>query len=575
MKKAIIIGVIIIGFGLIALIFINYKSDNEINNIEKLNSSYDEADETPNYTTDVTYTDDKIITIGENIVIPNENVTINNDIITINNEGTFTINGEGKARIIVDAKDKIVKLIFNNLKLTYDSYPVYIKNASKVVITLNKDSVNEISDSSIGNEEINGVLFSEDDLTINGEGKLIINANYEDGIVSKDNLKIMAGIYEINAKDDAIRGTDSVAIADGTFTINASGDAIKSTKENDATKGYVNIENGIFNIDVGDEAIDATTDIQIKNGQFDITTGEGSASYLTTEGSKGIKASNNIIIESGVINIDSKDDSIHSNNYILIENGTITISSGDDGIHADNMLLIKNGNININKSYEGIEASNIEINDGTIYVISSDDGINGAGGNDQSSLSARPGRGAFSSSTGTLKINGGYMYIDASGDGIDVNGSIAMTNGIVIVNGPTNNGNGALDYDSDFNVTGGTLIAAGSSGMLQTISNSSTINCLAINTSSTNEIISVQDTNGANIMTFKPAKIYQSVVIATSLLKSNKTYNVYLGGENTGTAKDGLYTSATKNGTLLGSVTINNIITTIGNGGFDNRPSRR
>ena len=42
-----------------------------------------------------------------------------------------------------------------------------------------------------------------------------------------------------------------------------------------------------------------------------------------------------------------------------------------------------------------------------------------------------------------------------------------MVGGTVLVNGPTNNGNGSLDYDETFDISGGTLVAAGSAGMAQ------------------------------------------------------------------------------------------------------------
>lgn len=64
-------------------------------------------------------------------------------------------------------------------------------------------------------------------------------------------------------------------------------------------------------------------------------------------------------------------------------------------------------------------------------------------------------------------IKGGKLTVDARGDGLDSNGSIEMSGGVVIVNGPTENMNGALDYDGSFLISGGTLVAAGSAGMAQ------------------------------------------------------------------------------------------------------------
>jgi hypothetical protein len=80
-----------------------------------------------------------------------------------------------------------------------------------------------------------------------------------------------------------------------------------------------------------------------------------------------------------------------------------------------------------------------------------------------------------------LKINGGYVTVNSGGDGIDVNGPVTMTGGVAIVNGPTDNGNGALDYTGSFKVSGGTLIAFGSVGMAEAPGTTSTVNSVMVN----------------------------------------------------------------------------------------------
>jgi len=57
--------------------------------------------------------------------------------------------------------------------------------------------------------------------------------------------------------------------------------------------------------------------------------------------------------------------------------------------------------------------------------------------------------------------------VDAGGDGIDINGSVVMAGGYLIVHGPIYNMNGAVDYDGSFTISGGLLVAAGSAGMAQ------------------------------------------------------------------------------------------------------------
>lgn len=43
-------------------------------------------------------------------------------------------------------------------------------------------------------------------------------------------------------------------------------------------------------------------------------------------------------------------------------------------------------------------------------------------------------------------------------------------------------------------------------------------------------LVSIQDASGGNILTFAPAKTYQSVVLCSSELKSGASYQVYAGG---------------------------------------------
>jgi hypothetical protein len=276
------------------------------------------------------------------------------------------------------------------------------------------------------------------------------------------------------------------------------------------------------------------------------------------------------------------DDAIHSNVSVVISGGNLTISAGDDGIHADASLKIAGGDINITKSYEGIESANITIDNGTIHLTSSDDGLNGAGGVDSSSINGRAGQNTFATSgTPSIAINGGYLVVNSTGDGIDVNGALSMTNGVVIVNGPTASGNGALDFDKGFKMTGGYLLAVGAAGMAQAPDTSSTQNALLLNLTSSQQagtLIHIASQSGEDILTFTPAKSYQSIVLCSPKLQQGSTYTVSLGGSSTGKATDGLYTGGSYTaGTKNTDFTVSSVVTTVGaaggmQGGMRSRP---
>ncbi|WP_195990037.1 carbohydrate-binding domain-containing protein [Clostridium sp. D53t1_180928_C8] len=547
------------------------------------------------------------ISLDNTISINGNGATVNNNVVTINNGGTYSITGtSSNAQIIIDsASEENVYLILNNVNLTCsNSAPIYVKSAKNAIIVLPDGTENTINDSKIytfedtSTDEPNAAIFSKDDLTIKGTGSLNVNANYNNGITSKDDLKITGGNISVTSSDDGLMGKDSITIKGGNITINASGDGLKSTNTEDTSKGYVSIEGGTLNITSENDGIQAETNVNITDGTINITSGGGSANSSTntdnmqspwgqwensntssstdTSSAKAIKAVNTITIDAGNFNIDSSDDSLHSNNSLVINGGIFEISSGDDGIHSDTTLEINGGDINITKSYEGIESTDITINNGTIHLVASDDGLNAAGGNDSSSTNGRPGQNNFSSSSdGTITINGGYIYINASGDGIDANGSIEMNEGTVIVNGPENNGNGALDYDSTCNINGGVFIAAGSSGMAQSPSTSSRQNFVNIFTSSqsANTLISIKNENGEDIVTFAPSKTYQSVIISSPNLQSRTNYIVYSGCTSNGESTDGLYISGSSTGgSEVGNFTTSSISSTVGSGGNNNMP---
>ena len=397
---------------------------------------------------------------------------------TITGSGVYHFTGElSNGSIVINTNSEAkVKLILDNVTIKNSAGPAIICYAADdLVIELIGENILEDSktyDKSY-DEDVKGAIYSKSDLTFQGEGTLNLTANYQDGIVGKDDLKFNSGEYSITAADDAIRGKDSVYIVGGDFNLTSRGDGIKSTNTTTAGKGFV-----------------------------------------------------------------------------LIENGNIKIAAGDDAIHAERALIINDGNINITKSYEGLEAQNILINSGDIKIYASDDGINAGGGSDSTNNDPRSG-GAFSSDANCiLTIEGGNIYVNASGDGVDSNGYIHFNGGTVIIDGPTNNGNGALDAGISINQNGGTVIAVGSSGMAETLGDSSSIYNISVyfeNSQKADTEITIKNSAGKTIMKHTATKSFNHLAAGTAEFELGETYTIYL------------------NGTEYQSFTISNITTTIGN----------
>ncbi len=162
----------------------------------------------------------------------------------------------------------------------------------------------------------------------------------------------------------------------------------------------------------------------------------------------------------------------------------------------------------------------------------------------------------------------GRIAIEADGDGIAINGAVEMTDGVLIIHGPTQSMNGALDYDRSFTMTGGYLIAVGSAGMAQAPDESSSQPSILANFSSpvqTDTLIHLRSGNGTEIFTFEPAKAYQSVAFSSPDLVEGATYVLYGGGSSTGSAKDGLYAGGTyAPGSQVGSFTLSGTVTRLG-----------
>ncbi|RPI01318.1 MAG: carbohydrate-binding domain-containing protein [Calditrichaeota bacterium] len=523
------------------------------------------------------------IALDENKITVNDNSTrggigIDGKQVIITAAGTYRLGGTiADGQIIVDSKDpESVRLVLDGLHISNSTTaPIYIKNAEKAVIVLMENSENEVTDGksyvfdNAGDDEPNAAIFSKADLTICGNGSLVVNGNFNDGISSKDGLIISGGSIAVTSTDDGIRGKNYLVIRDGNITVTARGDGLNSDNEDDAGDGFILIENGNLNITASGDAIAAQTDALISDGEISLTAGGGS-NYPIVSGksAKGIKGVVKTIIDNGTLTVNAADDAIHSNSCLIVNGGDFTLTTGDDGLHADSTLGINGGNIQISKCYEGIESLIIVINDGSIHLKASDDGVNAADGTQGGFMPPGPGQsGGLATSNYYLYINGGYLAVNAGGDGFDINGSIEMTNGVVIIHGPTANNNGAIDYDRLFKISGGFLITSGSSGMAMAPSTSSTQYSLLLNFTKTIQaetLFHIQNSEGANLLSFAPTKNYQSITFSSPELKKGATYDIYSGGSYSGAINDGLYQDgAYTPGTKYTSFTVSNLVTKV------------
>lgn len=488
--------------------------------------------------------------------------------LTIKEEGTYVISGSlSSGQIVIEADDSAkIHLVLNGASVRCEnSAALLIRGADKVFVTLAEGSENTLESGSEApsgeDENVDGVIFSRSDLTLNGSGSLTINAGYKHGIVSKDDLVITGGVYNITAVGGGLYGKDCVKILDGTFNLNVETDGIQSDNEEDADRGFVYIAGGTYDITAGHDGIQAETLLKVADGTINITTGTGSGAAVngssdtdsmsngstnvtdssSSESIKGLKSGSLLEITGGTIVINSEDDSVHSNGSITITAGDLTISSDDDAVHADENLQIDGGSIQILQSYEGLEGKSVVINDGTISLVSADDGINVNGGADSSGFGGF-GRGFETDSFGSsetdiyIAINGGEITIDASGDGLDSNGNLYITGGVTYISGPSDSGNGALDYGEGCTdeISGGVLLAVGASGMAENMSSSSTQCTFMQNldeTASGGDTITITDASDNVLASYTPVRSYQNIIFSCPKLQVEETYTVTAGSQ--------------------------------------------
>lgn len=433
--------------------------------------------------------------------------------VTITEGGDYILDGslsDGMIIIDVDKTEK-VQLVLNNVEInSATSAAIYIRQADKVFVTLAEGSKNSLSNggefAAIDDNNIDAVIFSKEDLALNGAGSLTVTSPAGHGVVSKDGLVVTNGTYKITAASHGLAGKDSVAVADGIFEIEAGKDAVHSANDDDSTKGCVYIKDGTFRFSVESDGISAVNEVLVAGG--------------------------NIVIGKSYEGIEAR--------IINITGGEIDITSGDDGLNATD----KRNNETEETQSAGSSAAdkrNTETETQSAGADAADKRNAGmhraAGDNGMDGGAFKRGGGMMDTQEEAMvNISGGTIHINAEGDGIDSNGYLTVSGGEVYVSGPSNNGNGALDYGISASISGGTVIAVGFSGMAQNFGETSTQCAMLVNSQDQQAAgtkIVLTDTAGKELVAWTAEKSYNSVVISCPELTVGSTYTVKTGGSTT------------------------------------------
>lgn len=401
------------------------------------------------------------------------------------------------------------------------------------------------------------------------------------GIKGKNSVTVSGGTVTVTSGKDGITSDETeneekgfVTIEDGEIIITSAGDGVSAETTLTVTGGVISIISG-----GGSANAQQKTDNMRDWWDFD-----NSASDDNSASCKGLKAGKALVISGGSITIDAQDDALHTDGDMTISGGECILSTGDDGAHAALSLTVLDGKITVLTSYEGLEANQITLAGGELDITASDDGINANGGSDgfsggfgggfggrRSDMNSQsgdmtppdnsnmqtppdgnapsgnpptmPGQDAADSTTTddttdkqpVLLITGGKITVNADGDGLDSNGDLRVEGGDITINGPANGGNGALDIGTENGgvgfISGGTLIALGTSSMTENFGSTST-QCaflVTMNSFGAGETITITDSQGNVLYTGVTVKSANSVVFSSADLVVGETYTVTIG----------------------------------------------
>lgn len=467
-----------------------------------------------------------------------------------------------------DSGEDVDACLYSKADLTIEGTGTLTVNANYKNGITGKDTLT-IRDSTLSVTAANHGITGKDSLTaenasltVQSGGDAIRSTNNEDGALGF--IILTDCTLDLTAAEDGVQAETVLTIDGGSYAIITAGGSDGTIDEDTSAKGLkagtqVTISGGTFDLDCCDDAIHSNGNVDISGGSFTLSTGDD-----------GIHADDTVTVTNGTIDILKSYEGMEGAT-VNIEGGDINIVSGDDGINAAD---------GTSSGFGGSFPDGQNNSDGALPTPPSDqDGTNGgtpptpptgqngsdssrptppsgqdgaadtntppapptdASGEAPSDLPSMPEGGfdgqqpgnAAGSSSCSVNISGGTIRIDASGDGIDSNGDLNVSGGTIYVSGPTNDGDSALDYDGTAAITGGTIVAAGYSGMAQNFGSSSTQGSILLTASSvTGGTITLTDADGNVLVEYTPEKNYNCVVVSCPELTEGGAYTLSLGGE--------------------------------------------
>ncbi|HEY9061451.1 MAG TPA: carbohydrate-binding domain-containing protein [Pseudobacteroides sp.] len=281
------------------------------------------------------------INLGSTITYTGTGISVSGSTVKITAGGDHTVSGTlTNGMILVDTTER-VKLRLSNASITNSSGPaIYGKNADKLFITLDKDTINTLADGrTYSDSTLKAALFSNDDLEIKGSGTLNITGNYNHAIASDDDVIIENGIINVKSSvSDGIHANGQVHVKGGTLNITSTKDCLQCETED------LLIDDGALTLSAGSQGLNSYVSVTINGGNINITKSrEGIESKL-------------ININGGTISIIATDDATNSSmgkrtetndgSQTIITGGSLYASSASgDSVDSNGSITIKGGTV--------------------------------------------------------------------------------------------------------------------------------------------------------------------------------------------------------------------------------------
>ena len=529
-----------------------------------------------------------------------DGVTVEDGTLTITKAGTYKLSGEYQGQIKVETADSdAVRLVLDNANITNSSgAALNVVDADEVILYSASGTTNTISDgaeyTATGEDDPDAVVYSKADLTIAGEGTLKVNGNHEDGIHTSDGLVIASGTLEVNAANTGIKGKDYVDILGGTINVTAQQDGIKSTNDTDEGQGWTRLSNGTVTVNAGDDGFKASRVVEISGGSLTVEqSDEGiEAQYINVSGgdvnvtsaddgmNASLKTSDSESTDSSANTSDAANQQQNNQQQGSLpggqQNGTSNQQQQGTGQPPQGQPPAMSGSSQDGTSQNGTTGTGQQQNNaqnqgnqnmgqppampgGNAQDGTSQNGTTGTGqqGMGQPPQGGMPGGGGgtFEVVDAAINVSGGNITVNAEGDGIDSNGVTTLSGGTLIVNGPSQGGNAALDTNGDLLLNGATVLSGSTADMFEAPSTNSTSGYLKLTNSSGFEqgsTVQVADSSGKVVANYKVTKSnVQLVLVSSSSIVKGQSYTVY----TTTSAVDSNATSLASGATELGSFT--------------------